>query len=226
MMTIGFRVLKNNKKVSSDWVQRYQGMPVANVSDSMNRMTAGGADLRPMHKEGYLCGPALTVKARPGDNLMLHYAIDMAEVGDVIVVDAGGDLSNALIGEMMVAYAIKKGVAGIVIYGAIRDSGVIGAGNFPLFAAGISHRGPYKDGPGEINVPIAINGMVIEPGDLVLGDEDGLLSVPFEQVAEVYEKAQSKHHAEQKQLDQIAKGENDRTWVLKSLQQKGCIFVE
>ncbi len=175
-----------------------------------------------MHREGVLAGPALTVKARPGDNLMLHYAIDIAEPGDVIVVDAGGDLSNALIGEMMVAYAVKRGVAGIVINGAIRDAGSIAAGTFPMFAAGISHRGPYKDGPGEINVAIAIDGMVIEPGDLVIGDEDGLLCVPYEQVADVYDRASAKHHAEQKQLEQIASGENDRSWVLESLKKKGC----
>lgn len=225
-MTIGFRVLNRVRKVDSSWVKHYQNLPVANVSDSMNRMTSGGVALRPMHKEGYLCGPALTVKARPGDNLMLHYAIDIAEPGDVIVVDAGGDLSNALIGEMMIAYAIKRGVAGIVINGAIRDSAVIGQGIFPIFAAGISHRGPYKDGPGEINVPIAINGMVIEPGDLVIGDEDGLLSVSFDHVEDVFIKANSKHTAEQKQLDQIEKGENDRTWVINSLKAKGCMLPE
>lgn len=129
-MTIGFRVLNRVRKADSSWVKHYQNLPVANVSDSMNRMTSGGVALRPMHKKGYLCGPALTVKARPGDNLMLHYAIDIAEPGDVIVVDAGGDLSNALIGEMMIAYAIKRGVAGIVINGAIRDSAVIGQGIF------------------------------------------------------------------------------------------------
>ncbi len=131
-MAIGFRVLKNDRKVEQKWIEQYRDLPVANVSDSMNRMTSGGAQLRPMHKKGYLCGPAITVKARPGDNLMLHYAIDIAEAGDVIVVDAGGDLTNALIGEMMVAYAIKKGIAGIVINGAIRDSVVIGEGEFPL----------------------------------------------------------------------------------------------
>ncbi|RVU51152.1 RraA family protein [Pseudomonas syringae pv. syringae] len=221
-MTIGFRVLEAARKVSAEWVSRYRDVPVANVSDSMNRMTASGARLRPMHREGVLAGPALTVKARPGDNLMLHYAIDIAEPGDVIVVDAGGDLSNALIGEMMVAYAVKRGVAGIVINGAIRDAGSIAAGTFPMFAAGISHRGPYKDGPGEINVAIAIDGMVIEPGDLVIGDEDGLLCVPYEHVADVYGRAAAKHHAEQKQLEQIARGENDRSWVLESLKKKGC----
>lgn len=221
-MTIGFRVLNFTRKVEPDWVARYREVPVANVSDSMHRMTAGGARLRPMHRSGVLAGPALTVKARPGDNLMLHYALDIAAPGDVIVVDAGGDLSNALIGEMMVAYAIKRGVAGIVINGAIRDAAAIGAGDFPLFAAGISHRGPYKDGPGEINVPIAIDGMVIEPGDLMIGDDDGLLCVPYDYVAEVYDRASAKHAAEQKQMEQIAAGQNDRTWVLAALKQKGC----
>ena len=223
-MSIGFRVLAQQRKVDAEWVERYRAVPVANISDSMNRMTAGGAQLRAMHRSGVLVGPAITVKARPGDNLMLHYALDIAQPGDVIVVDAGGDLSNALIGEMMVEYAIKKGVAGIVINGAIRDAASIANGDFPLFAAGVTHRGPYKDGPGEINVPIAIGGMVIEPGDLVIGDDDGLLCVPFDQVAEVYDRAYAKHAAEQKQLEQIAQGENDRSWVLKSLTQKGCEF--
>ena len=221
-MTIGFRVLNAQRKVAAEWVARYREVPVPNVSDSMNRMTAGGSRLRPMHRQGVLAGPALTVKARPGDNLMLHYALDIAEPGDVIVVDAGGDLTNALIGEMMVAYAVKRGVAGIVINGAIRDAANIGAGDFPLFAAGISHRGPYKDGPGEINVPIAIDGMVIEPGDLIIGDDDGLLCVPYDQVAEVYDRATAKHAAEEKQMRQIAEGTNDRSWVLESLKKKGC----
>lgn len=223
-MPIGFRVLKQHRKVAAEWVERYRAVPVANISDSMNRMTAGGASVHAMHRKGVLVGPALTVKARPGDNLMLHHALDIAQPGDVIVVDAGGDLSNALIGEMMVAYAIKKGVAGIVINGAIRDAASIGAGDFPVFAAGVTHRGPYKDGPGEVNVPIAIDGMVIEPGDLVIGDEDGLLCVPFDEVGEVYDRAYEKHAAEQKQLEQIALGANDRSWVLKSLTQKGCEF--
>jgi len=221
-MTIGFRVLNAQRKVAAEWIVRYREVPVANVSDSMNRMTAGGSRLRPMHRQGVLAGPALTVKARPGDNLMLHYALNIAEPGDVIVVDAGGDLSNALIGEMMVAYALKRGVAGIVINGAIRDAANIGAGDFPLFAAGISHRGPYKDGPGEINVPIAIDGMVIEPGDLIIGDDDGLLCVPYDHVAEVYDRAAAKHAAEEKQMQQIAAGTNDRSWVLESLKKKGC----
>jgi regulator of RNase E activity RraA len=225
-MTIGFRVLKRSRQVSSEVVNAYKKVPVANISDSMNRMTAGGASVRPMHGAGVLAGPALTVKCRPGDNLMLHYALDIAEPGDVIVVDAGGDLTNAITGELMVAYAIKKRLGGFVINGAIRDAATIAAGDFPVFAAGVTHRGPYKDGPGEINVPVAINGMVINPGDMIVGDDDGLLCIPYEEVDEVLKKASAKHAAEAKQLQDIAEGKNDRSWVINSLVAKGCAFQD
>jgi regulator of RNase E activity RraA len=185
-------------------------------------MTAGGSRLRPMHVGGVMCGPALTVKTRPGDNLMLHKALDLAQAGDVVVVDAGGDLTNSLIGELMLAVAAKKGLGGVVIDGAIRDYGSIKAGKFPVFAAGISHRGPYKDGPGEINVPIAIDGMVIEPGDLVIGDDDGLLCVPFDAVEDIYKKAHAKHATEAESFRKIAAGTNDRSWIDKKLAELGC----
>jgi len=176
----GLQILKRERQVPTHLVEAFKGLPVANISDCMARMTAGGPRLRPMHKSGYLAGPALTVKARPGDNLMIHKALTMAQPGDVIVVDAGGDLTNALFGEIMMAIAIKNGVVGVVLNGAVRDSEEIGEGHFPIYAAGVTHRGPYKDGPGEINVPIAMDGMLIRPGDLVLGDADGLLCVPYE----------------------------------------------
>jgi RraA family protein len=169
-----------------------------------------------------LAGPAFTVKTRPGDNLMIHKALDIAEPGDVIVVDGGGDLTNSLIGEMMTTHAATRGIAGIVIYGAIRDYDSIHAGSFPVFAAGVTHRGPYKDGPGEINVPIAIDGMVIEPGDLVIGDGDGLLCVPYAQLATVYSAAKAKNDAEIKQIAAIRQGKSDRAWVDASLQRLGC----
>ncbi len=219
---IGFRILKRKRKVSAPLVAKFRELPVANVSDCMSRMTAGGPRLRPMHGGGMLAGPALTVKARPGDNLMLHKALDLAEPGDVIVCDGGGDLTNSLIGEIMVAHAIKRGIAGVVIDGAIRDAGAIRAGHFPVFAAGVSHRGPYKDGPGEINVPIAIDGMVIEPGDLILGDDDGVLSVPFDHVESVLKATQAKQAAEVDQIKAIKAGTVDRSWVDAALKRLGC----
>lgn len=221
-MASGFRVLTRPHKVDADTIRRFASLPVANVSDSMSRLTAGGARLRPMHRGGGLAGPALTVKAPPGDNLMMHKAISLAEPGDIIVVDAGGDLTNAIMGELMLMQMERRGVAGAVINGAIRDAGYIRSHGFPVFAAGVTHRGPYKNGPGEINVPIAIDGMVIAPGDLILGDEDGLLCVPLAELAPVLAAAQAKYDAEQKQMVNIQEGTHDARWVDETLRRLNC----
>jgi regulator of RNase E activity RraA len=219
---VGFQILQRRRQVDARYVQAFAGIPVANVSDCMTRLTAGGPRQRPMHKGGRLGGPALTVKCRPGDNLMIHKALDMAQPGDVIVVDAGGDLTNSLFGELMVTYAITRKIAGIVLNGAVRDIDVIAAGSFPLYAAGVTHRGPYKDGPGEINVPIAIDGMVIQPGDLVLGDADGLLCVPYEDVEQVLAASREKVALEEKTIANIRGGKHDTSWVDARLKALGC----
>lgn len=225
-MPSGFRILPRRRKVGLDVVEQFSHLPVANVSDSMSRLTAGGARLRPMHGGGVLAGPALTVKAASGDNLMLHKAIALAEQGDIIVVDAGGELTNALMGEMMLMQMEKRGVAGVVINGAIRDAAYIRGHNFPVFAAGVTHRGPYKNGPGEINVPVAIDGMAIAPGDLMLGDDDGLLCVPFDDLEAVFAAAAAKHAAEQRQVADIQAGTHDASWVDQQLRQMRCEGVD
>lgn len=222
----GFRVKQRGQSAGPGDVARFRDLPVANISDVMHRMSAGPANLRPLHRSGGLIGPALTVRTRPGDNLMVHKALDMSQPGDVIVVDAGGDLTNAIIGELMIAYAKVRGAAGFVINGAVRDLAAIAADDFPVFAAGVTHRGPYKDGPGEVNVPISLNGMIINPGDLVVGDADGLVSVPLEELDQVHAAASAKHVAETGQLEAIAKGTNDRSWVDRALIAQGCIGVE
>ena len=223
-MTIGFRILERKRKVALNIAKEFLTLPVANVSDSMWRLTAGGSRLRPMHKSGQMAGPALTVKSRPGDNLMLHKAIDMAEPGDIIVCDAGGDLTNSLMGELMLAHAMKRGVGGFVLDGAVRDVEAFLDVNLPVFAAGVSHRGPYKDGPGEINVSVAIDGMVIEPGDLVIGDWDGVLSIPLDDVESILKKTNEKQAAEAVDMAKIEAGEWDRSWVDKTLKDRGCIM--
>lgn len=175
-----------------------------------------------MHSGGNIAGPALTVKTRPGDNLMVHKALDLAEPGDVIVVDAGGDLTNAIVGEIMIAYAMTKQIGGIIINRAIRDVDAIRAGHFPVYAAGITHRGPHKDGPGEINVPIAIDGMVIEPGDLIIGDGDGFLAIPKAAAEVIADKAWLKQEDEKKAMEAIAASNYDRRWVDATLNRLKC----
>ncbi len=156
-------------------IDAFADAPTAVISDNLDRLP-GLPGLRPFHRSGRLLGPARTVRTRPGDNLMIHKMLDLAVPGDVIVVAGEGDISRALIGEIMKAIAEKRGVAGYVIDGAIRDSAAFAAADFPCYARGITHRGPYKDGPGELDVPVAIAGSVICPGDIVVGDEDGVVT--------------------------------------------------
>jgi regulator of RNase E activity RraA len=220
---IGFSIAPIARRVSPEVAKKFRSLPVANVSDCMSRLTGGGPRLRPYHAGGVLSGPAFTVKTRPGDNLMVHKALDIASPGDVVVVDAGGDLTNSIVGEIMITYAMNRGIAGIVINGSIRDSDELKKLSFPVYAAGVTHRGPYKSGPGEIGRTIAFDGMVIAPGDLILGDGDGLLCIPFDEVEEVYQATAAKNKAEEKTLAELkAGGSMDRAWVDEALRQLGC----
>lgn len=224
-MTSGFRIRTQWDRLDKAFVTDFAELPVAAVSDVMSRLVGGGAALRPMHTSGVLVGAALTVKARPGENLMIHKAIEMAQPGDIIVVDAAGDTTNSLMGELMLAHAIKRGVAGFVLNGAIRDAHAFRDQNLPVYAIGITHRGPYRDGPGEIGFPVSIDGMVIEPGDLMLGDLDGVVCVPRADLVAVLAAARKKSAAEQRQMTQTLDGSVDKSWIDKVLEEKGCAYV-
>lgn len=224
MSNIGFRILPMPARPSKQLIKALGAMVTAHLSDNMNRLFAGGTALRPMHRGGKLCGPAFTVKVAPGDNLMVHKAIDSAAPGDVIVVDAGGELSYAIIGDIMSSLAKKRGLAGLVIYGAIRDSTELAARSFPVYACGITHRGPYKNGPGEINTPVALGGMVVHPGDIIVGDADGVVAVPLAYAEDILALARAQRSAESAMLKAIAKGKLDRQWVDESLKKGGCDF--
>ncbi|WP_437204006.1 RraA family protein [Planctomicrobium sp. SH664] len=146
------------------------------ISDNLDRVP-GALGIRPFHNcTKPMVGRALTVKTQGGDNLFIHKALQLVKPGDVIVVDGGGAVHRALIGEIMVAIAASRGAAGFVLDGAIRDSVAIADSDFPCFARTVIHLGPYKNGPGEINVPVSIGGMVVNPGDIVVGDADGVVA--------------------------------------------------
>jgi RraA family protein len=220
-MPIGFQINPRPPKIDPALLDALRDIPSPIVGDNMARMFAAGPTLQPFHDGTPLIGVALTVRTRPGDNLMVHKAIDMAEPGEVIVVDAGGDLTNAIIGEIMLTLAQKRGVAGFVIDGAIRDSDAIAKSSFPVYAAGVTHRGPYKDGPGEINVTVVIGGQAIAPGDIIVGDADGVLAVPRSDAAAVAALARQQVERETKTLRAIADGTIDRSWVDETLRAKG-----
>lgn len=219
---MGNRIGRRQRTVAPALVARAKKIAVSNISDCMTRMFSAPAAIRPMHDGSTMAGVAITVRSRPGDNLMLHKALDVAGPGDVIVCDGGGDLTNSLIGELMLTYAAKRGIAGVVVHGAIRDAGAVRKMSLPVFASGVTHRGPYKDGPGEINTDIAIGDMVVSPGDLVLGDDDGVLCIPFADVEAVIAAAEKKQAAEAKTIEEIATGAWDRTWIDATLKKTGC----
>lgn len=225
-MGIGFRVVRGHERASDALVQAFSDVPTSIISDNLNRVVAAGPAVRPMHQfrdgKGRLAGTALTVKTRPGDNLMIHKAADEAQPGDVIVVESGRDLTNALIGELIVSHARSRGVVGFVIDGAARDLDVLGVDTYPVFAAGVTHRGPYKDGPGEVGVPIALDGMVIEPGDIIIGDQDGVVSIPKAVAEDLLPRTRAQIEAEAKTAAAIAGDGWDRAWVDKILRDRGC----
>jgi regulator of RNase E activity RraA len=218
-MPSGLRIGSMASQIDEALLARFRKLPAAIISDAMARLSAGGASLRPLGCAA-ICGTALTVKTAPGDNLFPHKALDMARAGDVIIIDAGGDLTNAIVGERMIRLAEKIALAGIVINGAVRDLAELRQSGVPVFAAGVTHRGPYKNGPGEINFPIAIDGMVVCPGDLIVGDEDGLICVPRDDAYEVCLEAERRDQQE-KQIDPC---EESRDWIDQKLKALGCEF--
>jgi len=223
--TLGFRILPMGRRPDRSLVMKFRDIGTSLISDNMNRMHAASCELRAFHGGGRMVGTALTVKTRPGDNLMVHKAIDMAEPGDVIVVDAGGETTHAIIGEIMVRLAMKKGLAGFVIDGCVRDTEAIRGGDFPVFAKGATHRGPYKDGPGEINVPVSAGGMVVHPGDIIVGDCDGIAVIPADMADTIYERAYAQKLREEATFAAIEDGTIDRSWIDAALISKGCEWV-
>lgn len=188
----GFRIHPRAPGPAADVVAGFQGLPVAAIGDAMSR-NVGTYGLRQYHAriDTVMCGPAVTVRVRPGDNLMIHKALMLVQAGDVLVVDGGGDVTQALVGGLMRTTCLTKRIAGLVIDGAVRDVVEWADEGMPIFARAHTHRGPSKDGPGEVNVPIACAGMAVMPGDLIVGDADGVIAVPSAEAAEVLRKARA-----------------------------------
>jgi RraA family protein len=186
-------------------IEAFRSASTSIISDNLARLP-GAVGLRPFHRSGRLVGVAFTVRTRPGDNLAIHRALELVGPGDVIVVDGGGDESRALVGEIMKNIAEYRGAAGYVIDGAIRDVAAFAASDFPCFARAVIHRGPYKSGPGEINVPVSIGGAVISPGDIVVGDEDGVVSFPAAIASSLIEAVRAQTRREEETLIAIREG--------------------
>lgn len=225
MANPGFRIFTRIDRPDPAVIEGFRGLPVANIGDSMNRASLLDARLRRI-SQADLLGPAFTVKSRAGDNLMLHKALDMAQPGDVIVFDGHGDLTTAITGELMMQTAVQKSLGGVVIDGAIRDLATLRTLPLPIYAAGVTPAGPYKDGPGEINVPVTVGGVVIHPGDILVGDEDGLVAIRPSDAQPVLDKTRLKQAAEAEKMAAIRAGRADVSWIDRELAARGCEVID
>jgi 4-hydroxy-4-methyl-2-oxoglutarate aldolase len=219
---LGFRILTAPPRLADDLVERFRGLASPNVADAMGRFNFMDPGI--VARSGRpLCGRAVTVNCRPADNLMVHKALQIAEPGDIVVVSTGGNTTSAVFGGLMCSAAAAKGVGGIVVDGAIRDIEDLTRLGFPAFSRTVCPGGCDKDGPGEINVPISCGGAVVAPGDILVGDGDGVAIVPYAHAAEVADLVDQLIERERKRLTEIGSGTLFRSDVDEALRKKGVI---
>lgn len=204
----------------AELVDAFRDVVTPHISDNLERLS-GITGLRRFHRSKKLIGTAFTVKARPGDNLMIYKALMLMSPGHVLVVDGAGDTVNALVGELIMLYAQQRGCAGFVLDAAIRDTAAFYDADFPCHARSVSHRGPYKLGPGAINVPVSIGGQVVNPGDLVIGDEDGVVTFAVGQATALLEAVAQTVLKENAIKAEIATGKLEQQWLEKVLLPHG-----
>ena len=217
------KIIKDFPRPSKELIERFRELPVANIDDAMDRMQAIDPSIKPLGNQGKLLGPAFTIKVAQGDNLFFHAALDMAKPGDVIVIDAGGYEGRAIFGELMATYLKVRGIAGIVCDGAVRDRDELAElENFPIYAKAATPDGPYKNGPGEIGTDVVVGGRTVHPGDIVVGDGDGVLFLnpaEAESIADATDKIKT---MEAGIMENILKGAYERPWVKSKLAAFGC----
>jgi len=228
-MSLGKRIYLKRELPEQAVVEEFKLLPASNVGDCMERNCAMNPRIKLVSspKAQIMAGPAFTVKCRAGDNLALHAALNYCSEGDVIVVSNEEDDTRSLIGEVMMAYLYRvKKIAGIIIDGPIRDIDEIGKWDFPVYCTGTTPGGPYKEGPGEVNVPIACGGVSINPGDIVLADPDGIIVIPKNDASTILELAKKYHANDDAKLQKTLNGTIDRSWVDRTLEAKNFEVID
>ena len=204
-MAIGFRAYKEFERPAPELVEAFRGIPSSNIGDCTQRMNCMFDGIRPFN-DLPLVGTAFTVRVPSGDNLVAQAALDYACPGDIIVIDAAGNTDRGMVGGMMLAYAEMRGLGGFVVNGAVRDLEDIQNGSLPVYGKAVSPLGPYRQGPGEMNVPVVCGGQVVMPGDILVGDRDGIVVIPRQEAAELLEAARKNLQDEQEAMARMKAG--------------------
>lgn len=226
-MSVGSRIYLKRKLPPKEIVEGFRDLPAANVADCMSRLCAIHPSIKLVSSPiRNMCGVALTVKARAGDNLMIHQALEMAGEGDVIIVDTGMGEPNSLVGEIIMCNAMFRKIEGFVFDAPIRDIDAISKMPIAVYATGTTPGGPFKEGPGEINVPISCGNVSVNPGDIILGDADGVIVIPRQDAAAILEKAIPFSAADQEKMRKSINNTWDHSWVAKKLEQNKFEIID
>ncbi len=223
-MPVGFRICNDFERAPKEIVKKFKGLPVANIADNMGRLYSISQSIKPYNTVS-MAGTAFTVKVPSGDNLMFHKAIELAKEGDIIVVNAEGCMTRSVCGNLMYTYANRKGIIGFLVDGCIRDVEDLSSINFACYARGVQPNGPYKNGPGEIGFPVAICNQVVSPGDIIVGDLDGVVVIPKRDAEAVVTASIAQNGLEMMKLRKIVNGKVDKEWIDEILKNKCCEYI-
>lgn len=223
---VGFRVFTQIPRLPKDVIEEFGKLESTYLTDAMNRFGGMDANIRPADPSMHMAGPALTVRVPPGDNLMVYKALEIAQPGDILVIEVRGYTSVAMWGDLVSMIAKELKLGGIVTDGSLRDLKGICEVGFPVFAKPwIVPNGDLKDGPGEINVPVSVGNVPVLPGDIIVGDSGGVTVVPRLDAEVVLKKAQAVAAYEVKKIQEIHEGHLIPDWLNSTLQQKGCEII-
>lgn len=224
----GFRVCRDFERPPADVILRLARFETPTISDLMNRLYTMSPLVSNLTDPALrIVGPACTVKVYPGDNLMVHKSLDIAQPGDIVVIDAANSGNTAVLGDLISTKARHRGLGGFVVDGMIRDlPGIRALGDFPVFARGVTPIGPLHRGPGEINHPVSAGGIVVHPGDIIIGDLNGVVVVPREFAAELVVRLEAHAEAESAYNAAVARGEFSNDWVDAILTKAGVTLED
>lgn len=224
---VGFRVFNDIPRPSPEVVEALGKLESTFISDAMNRFGGMHGNIRPADPTMRMAGPAITVRVSPGDNLMVYKAFEIAQPGDILVVEARGFTAVAQWGDLTSMIGKKLGLGGVVTDGSVRDlQGICDVG-LPVFCQPcVVPNGGLKDGPGEVNVPVAVGGVPVLPGDIIVGDANGVVVVPRLDAEAVLKKAGAVPAAEAKKIAEFEAGKVIPDWLDDVLGQKGCEIIK